>query len=139
QALQVGLKVSFTSCLEALIELFFLGQTLHDAYRSKGLLSQGGHQAAAPTRSPSGQFDTTSVAEDGPEQQWGDRKRGQRESPVEPEHHDEHPGEQEGVITEDHGAIDDKVLNRLYVGGDAMSQIPGALTVVETKRETLHV
>ena len=46
-ALEIGLQVFFASGFEALIDLFFLRQTLHDADRGEHLLRQGRHRSRA--------------------------------------------------------------------------------------------
>jgi len=102
-------------------------------------LRKRGQQSGAGARSARRALDEEFVTINDPEHQRRNREGSESEPPVDPEHQDSHPGQQQRVAAEGGDAARNEVLDRLNVRRQPRCEVARPLRVVETQGQTLHM
>ena len=124
---------------EKFVALPFLGKALHDTDGGERLLSQRSQQARAEASLACRHFDSRGISQYNDEQKRRYRERGQRKTPVQPQHYRDHAEQQATVAAEDDDAASKHILDSGRVRSQACDQITQRLAIMEAQREALQM
>ena len=111
----------------------------HHAHRRKHLVDDRHHLAFFFAHRARGFLDLARVGEDHPEQQRHNRKRDQRELPVDVEHDADHAAQRKDADQRTEQPRRQKALHRIDIAGHAADQVTGLLSVVVRQRKSLNL
>ena len=138
-AFEIGLQTDRALTCKAAVLPVFLGESLHDADGRQRFLGERCQLPGAAARLPGRALHMLGVSRDAPIEDRRNRQGNQGKLPIQPKHHCQHAGKQEGIGHQSYGTAGDCILHRLHVRCQTGDQIARLLLVVKAQRQPLHV